>query len=103
GRCPSPSTAPSSAAAATCRCVARRTPSPSLSRVQGMQAWILDESPGEYRFGETDTPAPGPGEVRVALKASALNHMDIWVTKGAPKPHTPHVPGADGAGVIEAI
>ena len=33
----------------------------------------------------------------------ALNHMDIWVTKGMPKPHTPHVPGADGAGVIDAI
>jgi NADPH:quinone reductase-like Zn-dependent oxidoreductase len=68
-----------------------------------MQAWILDESPGTYRFGEIETPEPGPGDVRVAVRASALNHMDIWVTKGMPKPHTPHVPGADGAGVIDAI
>src|SRR3954462_7688582 len=68
-----------------------------------MQAWILDESPGTYRFGEIEAPEPGSGEVRVALRASALNHMDIWVTKGMPKPHTPHVPGADGAGVIAAI
>ena len=68
-----------------------------------MQAWILDESPGTYRFGEIDTPEPGPGAVRVALRASALNHMDLWVTKGMPKPHTPHVPGADGAGVVDAI
>src|SRR3954464_10227730 len=68
-----------------------------------MQAWILDESPGTYRSGEIETPEPGPGEVRVALRASALNHMDLWVTKGMPKPHTPHVPGADGAGVIDAV
>ena len=26
-------------------------------------AWILDESPGEYRWGSIDTPEPGPGEV----------------------------------------
>src|SRR3954470_5432350 len=68
-----------------------------------MQAWILDESPGTYRFGEIEAPEPGSGEVRVALRASALNHMDLWVTKGMPKPHTPHVPGADGAGVIDAV
>ncbi|HUS62467.1 MAG TPA: alcohol dehydrogenase catalytic domain-containing protein, partial [Acidimicrobiales bacterium] len=68
-----------------------------------MRAWILDESPGEYRFGEVEAPEPGPGQVRVRVVASALNHMDIWVTKGLPKPPTPHVPGADGAGVIDAI
>jgi zinc-binding alcohol dehydrogenase/oxidoreductase len=69
----------------------------------GMQAWILDESPGTYRFGEVDTPEPGPADVRVRVTASALNHMDIWVTKGMPKPHTPHVPGADGAGIVDAV
>ena len=68
-----------------------------------MKAWILDESPGSYRFGEIDTPEPGPDQVRVRLVASALNHMDLWVTKGMPKPHTPHVPGADGAGVVDAV
>src|SRR3954447_11449830 len=68
-----------------------------------MQAWILDESPGTYRSGEIEAPEPGPGEVRVAVRTSALNHMDLWVTRGMPKPHTPHVPGADGAGVIEAV
>ncbi|HEX2849444.1 MAG TPA: alcohol dehydrogenase catalytic domain-containing protein [Acidimicrobiales bacterium] len=68
-----------------------------------MQAWILDESPGSYRFGEIDTPRPARGEVRVRVTASALNHMDLWVTKGLPKPHTPHVPGADGAGVVDEV
>lgn len=68
-----------------------------------MRAWILDESPGTYRWGEVPDPEPGPGEARVRLVASALNHMDIWVTKGMPKPPVPHVPGADGAGVVDAV
>ena len=68
-----------------------------------MQAWILDSSPGDYRFGDIESPEPGPDHVRVRVVASALNHMDLWVTKGLPKPPTPHVPGADGAGVIDAV
>ena len=68
-----------------------------------MQSWILDESPGNYRFGEIDIPDPAAGGVRVRVVASALNHMDLWVTRGLPKPPVPHVPGADGAGIIESI
>ncbi|MEY2418242.1 MAG: zinc-binding alcohol dehydrogenase/oxidoreductase [Actinomycetota bacterium] len=68
-----------------------------------MDAWILDESPGSYRCGDIELPALARDEVRVRVVASALNHMDIWVTKGMPKPHTPHVPGADGAGVIDGV
>ena len=68
-----------------------------------MQDWILDESPGSYRFGEVAAPEPGAGDVRVRVVASALNHMDLWVTRGLPKPPLPFVPGADGAGVVEAV
>ncbi len=68
-----------------------------------MQAWILDESPGSYRYGEIADPSVGPDDVRVRPVASALNHMDLWVTKGKPRPHLPHVPGCDVAGVIEAV
>jgi NADPH:quinone reductase-like Zn-dependent oxidoreductase len=68
-----------------------------------MQAWILDESPGSYRWGEIDAQPVGPLDVRVAVKASALNHMDLWLTKGMPKPHVPHVPGCDVAGVVESV
>jgi NADPH:quinone reductase-like Zn-dependent oxidoreductase len=35
--------------------------------------------------------------------ASALNHMDLWVTRGLPKPPLPHVPGCDVAGVVDAV
>jgi zinc-binding alcohol dehydrogenase/oxidoreductase len=68
-----------------------------------LDAWILDESPGAYRWGEIDHPALGPDDVRIRVVTSALNHMDLWVTRGLPKPPLPHVPGCDVAGVIDAV
>lgn len=68
-----------------------------------MQSWILDESPGSYRYGELADPTVGPGDVRVRPVASALNHMDIWVTQGKPRPPVPHVPGCDVAGIVESV
>jgi zinc-binding alcohol dehydrogenase/oxidoreductase len=68
-----------------------------------VQAWILDESPGTYRFGAIDAEVVGAGDVAVRPVASALNHMDLWLTQGRPRPSLPHVPGCDVAGVIEAV
>ncbi len=69
-----------------------------------MLAWHLPESPGQYEWGEIPTPEPGPGEVRVAVRASALNHMDLWLTTGLPKPPSfPHVAGNDVAGVVDTV
>lgn len=68
-----------------------------------MQAWILDESPGSYRLGTLPRPEVGTDEVLVRVVASALNHMDLWVTRGMPRPPLPHVPGCDVAGVVEAV
>jgi zinc-binding alcohol dehydrogenase/oxidoreductase len=68
-----------------------------------MEAWILDESPGSYRWGTIADPRPGPGDVVVRPEATALNHMDLWVTKGRPRPPLPHVPGCDVAGVVVAV
>ena len=64
---------------------------------------MLDESPGSYRWGEVADPVVGPDDVRVRPVASALNHMDLWLTRARPKPVLPHVPGCDVAGVVEAI
>jgi zinc-binding alcohol dehydrogenase/oxidoreductase len=68
-----------------------------------MDAWILDESPGSYRWGSIDETALAPDEVRIRVMASALNHMDLWVTRGLPKPPLPHVPGCDVAGVVVEV
>jgi len=52
-----------------------------------------------------DAPAPGPGEVRVALRAAALNHLDLFVAAGLPgtADRFPWIVGADGAGTIESV
>jgi zinc-binding alcohol dehydrogenase/oxidoreductase len=68
-----------------------------------MEAWILEHSPGDYRWGTIDDPAVGPDDVAVEPRASALNHMDLWVTRGRPRPPVPHVPGCDVAGVVRAV
>ena len=54
-------------------------------------------------FGELPEPEPGPGEVRVAIRAAALNHLDIFVRNGIPNVPLPMIPGADGAGVVDAL
>ena len=48
-------------------------------------------------------PEPGPGEALVRMRASALNHIDIWIRLGKPSRPKPHTLGADGAGVVEAL
>lgn len=68
-----------------------------------MDAWILDESPGRYRWGSIADPEVGPGDVAVAPVATALNHMDLWLTRGRPRPALPHVPGCDVAGRVAAV
>jgi NADPH:quinone reductase-like Zn-dependent oxidoreductase len=48
-------------------------------------------------------PEPRPGEVLIRLRASALNHLDIWIRKGLPSVPKPRILGADGAGTVEAL
>lgn len=52
-----------------------------------------------------DPPAPGPGQVRVAIQAAALNHLDLHVIGGLPgvSYRFPHILGADGAGLVESV
>ncbi len=54
---------------------------------------------------ELPTPEPKAREVRVKVKAVALNHLDVWVRKGwqGLKLQLPHVLGADIAGVVDAV
>jgi NADPH:quinone reductase-like Zn-dependent oxidoreductase len=61
--------------------------------------------PEVLRYEEAPAPVPRPGEACVRLHAAALNHLDIWVRKGAREKNTsfPHIPGSDGAGVVESI
>lgn len=71
-----------------------------------MKAWHLTETSGPEALVLADVgqPEPGPGEVRIKLKYSGLNHLDLWVSRGLPKPpRLPHILGADGAGIVDAV
>jgi zinc-binding alcohol dehydrogenase/oxidoreductase len=70
-----------------------------------MDAIVLREpgGPEALVLERVDDPAPGPGEVQVALRAAALNRRDIFVRKGIAKSPLPLIPGADGAGVVSAL
>lgn len=50
---------------------------------------------------EIPLPEPREDEVRVRMKAVALNHLDIWVRQGIPGVPLPLIPGSDGAGIVE--
>ncbi len=61
--------------------------------------------PEVLRYAEGPTPVVEAAQVRVAVKAVALNHLDVWVRKGvaSPKLPLPHILGSDVAGVVEAV
>jgi NADPH:quinone reductase-like Zn-dependent oxidoreductase len=58
----------------------------------------------EYRT-DLEKPEPKRGEIRVRVKAAALNHLDLFVVGGMPgvKITPPWILGADATGVVDAI
>lgn len=72
-----------------------------------MAAVVLREhgGPEVLRHERLPMPVAGPGEVRVKIRAVALNHMDLWVRKGGPAFHLeyPHRLGCDIVGTIDQL
>ncbi len=73
-----------------------------------MLAAIIRSNGGPEAILVEEVPRPvveGPDDVVVSVRAAALNHLDLFVVRGLPgaKPPFPHVLGADGAGVVEAV
>jgi NADPH2:quinone reductase len=62
-----------------------------------------DGGPDVLVLEDVPDPAPASGEVLIRLRASALNHLDVWIRKGLPSVPKPRILGADGAGVVEAL
>lgn len=61
------------------------------------------EGADSLRLAERRDAEPGPGQVRVRLRAMALNHLDVFITHGLPKRDLPAVLGSDGAGTVDAV
>ena len=62
-----------------------------------------DGGPDVLVLEDVPDPVAGDGEVLIRLRASALNHLDVWIRKGLPSVPKPRILGADGAGVVEAL
>lgn len=76
-------------------------------RHQIMKAWRVHASgePETMSFDEVAVPEPGPGEVRIRNHAAGLNFFDILQVQGKYqiKPPFPFTPGAEVAGVVDAV
>ncbi|RPE72622.1 NADPH2:quinone reductase [Tibeticola sediminis] len=72
-----------------------------------MHAWLCENPVGvdALVWKELPTPTPGPGEVRIRIEAASLNFPDLLIVqnKYQIKPPLPFVPGAEYAGIVEAV
>jgi NADPH:quinone reductase-like Zn-dependent oxidoreductase len=61
--------------------------------------------PEVLTLGERPAPALGPGQVRIDVRASSLNHIDCFLRRGLPgvKLELPHIPGCDASGVVSEL
>ncbi|WP_407527779.1 NADPH:quinone oxidoreductase family protein [Methylobacterium oryzisoli] len=61
--------------------------------------------PEELVIEDLPDPVPGPGEVRVRVAVAALNFFDTLIIAGRyqVKPDLPFSPGAEAAGVVDAL
>jgi NADPH2:quinone reductase len=61
--------------------------------------------PDVLTLAEQPDPRPGPGEIRVRVHAVGVNPYDTYMRAGgyAIAPELPYTPGADAAGVIDAL
>jgi NADPH2:quinone reductase len=72
-----------------------------------MQGWLCENpiGPEALVWKELPTPVPRAHEIRVAIRAASLNFPDLLMVhnKYQVKPPLPFVPGAEYAGVVEAV
>ncbi len=73
-----------------------------------MRALVLTGTGGLEHLALREVPVPtlrGPHEVRIRVRAAALNHLDLFVADGLPGVAYafPQVVGADGAGVVDDV
>ena len=67
-----------------------------------MRAYVL-RGDGRADVEDAPIPEPGRGEVRIRVRACALNHLDVFARRPISGPgvrdhHYPHVSGVDVSG-----
>ncbi|MEU8825747.1 NADP-dependent oxidoreductase [Streptomyces sp. NPDC048636] len=64
-------------------------------------------APEVLRLSEVTPPEPGPGQVRIRVRAASLNPLDLKIRSGVMADmmpaHFPVMPGLDAAGVVDSV
>jgi NADPH2:quinone reductase len=74
-----------------------------------MRAMAITEFGGadKLRLMELPLPEPGPGEIRIHIKAAGVNPVDWKIREGLLKGRLPHafplIPGWDAAGIVDKV
>jgi 2-desacetyl-2-hydroxyethyl bacteriochlorophyllide A dehydrogenase len=72
-----------------------------------MKCVRIHEHGGVEKLVQDNVPTPtiGPADVLVQVKATSINHLDLWVRKGLPgvKFSLPLIPGVDAAGIVAEV
>lgn len=79
-------------------------PSPQPTEETPMRAFQIAETKTQPKIVTLDLPAPGPGEVQVAIRACGLNFADLLMIEGKYQdtPEAPFVLGMELAGEVVA-
>jgi NADPH2:quinone reductase len=71
------------------------------------RAIVADEfgPPEAYSLREHEAPAPGKGQIRIAMKAIGISYVDVLTAAGKYQvtPPLPFIPGSECAGIVEAV
>ena len=62
-------------------------------------------NPNVLKYEDIPEPKCPPGKIKVSIKASSINHLDLWVRSGIPgfKTPLPMILGSDASGIIVDI
>lgn len=61
--------------------------------------------PEAYALRDREVAEPGPGQIRVAIKAIGISYVDVLTAMGKYQvtPPLPFIPGSECAGIVEAV
>jgi NADPH:quinone reductase-like Zn-dependent oxidoreductase len=72
-----------------------------------MKAVVFEEhgDPAVLHYKDVPDPKPAPGEVLIEVKATSINHIDVFLRRGMPgvKIAMPKIAGSDAAGIIREV
>lgn len=73
--------------------------------MRAMRVHELSDDISVLRMDDVTLPTPGPGEVRLRLKACSVNFPDLLMVQGKYqfRPELPFSPGMEGAGIVTAL